>query len=297
MLGTQPPYCQLHLPCGHNCGGIAGEDECLPCLWSCSDTVRRTPQYNGRDLCAICCTERLFESPAIQLSCGHIFHKHCCDTLLRMRWSGPRINFKFMECVSCKNRFMEHPSLNSCTVPLKNLLETMKGKALERLQVDKEMRNAAITDPCSEYYQKPVEYALKRYAYYLCNVCKKPYYGGGEECAQQNAAPIDYNPAELVCPGCSATRGMKECSQHGTEYIGYKCRYCCSLATYYCFGTTHFCAQCHSDFSRIERMKSLPSCPVGPTAKKLEGSVCPLGMEHAPTGEEFLISCGACLGA
>ena len=31
----------------------------------------------------------------------------------------------------------------------------------------------------------------------------------------------------------------QNCPSHGTEYIAFKCRYCCSLAVYFCFGSTH----------------------------------------------------------
>ena len=33
----------------------------------------------------------------------------------------------------------------------------------------------------------------------------------------------------------------QECPEHKRDYIEYKCRYCCSVATFFCFGTTHFC--------------------------------------------------------
>jgi hypothetical protein len=38
------------------------------------------------------------------------------------------------------------------------------------------------------------------------------------------------------------------CPKHGTDYLEYKCRYCCSVAVFFCFGTTHFCNACHDDF-------------------------------------------------
>ncbi|XP_065186981.1 E3 ubiquitin-protein ligase MYCBP2-like isoform X2 [Sycon ciliatum] len=336
--------CSKRLPCGDWCGGIAGEEKCLPCLQSpcCGDSnqasataaapaatstanttvcsssitgsstddntccnnngangavieVARAVHYTADDTCAICYTDTLGEAPAIQLSCGHIFHKHCCDTLLEKQWSGPRISFQFLKCPSCEDCFMEHPSLDTRTIPMVGLFKRVKEKALLRLEVDKELENEAITNPCSEFYQKPAEYAMKRYAYYLCHDCERPYFGGDAQCAVQ-VVGAEFDPQELMCGHCSNVRGVEVCPKHGTDFIAYKCRYCCTLAVYFCWGTTHFCPICHDvNGGELRYQTKFPSCPVGPTCKKLEGVPCPLGIKHPPTGEEFAIGCVVCL--
>lgn len=53
-----------------------------------------------------------------------------------------------------------------------------------------------ITNAARPFYNKPEEYAMDRFAYYLCNKCKKPYFGGEKQCAV--AAPEDFDPEELV---------------------------------------------------------------------------------------------------
>ena len=55
------------------------------------------------------------------------------------------------------------------------------------------------------------------------------------------------------------------CPKHGSDFLEYKCRYCCSVAVFFCFGTTHFCNQCHDDFQRVTNIPktSLPHCPAG----------------------------------
>lgn len=55
------------------------------------------------------------------------------------------------------------------------------------------------------------------------------------------------------------------CSKHGTDFLEYKCRYCCSVAVFFCFGTTHFCNACHDDFQRMTSVpkEELPHCPAG----------------------------------
>lgn len=62
---------------------------------------------------------------------------------------------------------------------------------------------------------------------------------------------------------------LQMCSKHGTDFLEYKCRYCCSVAVFFCFGTTHFCNACHDDFQRMTSVpkEELPHCPAGTTLK------------------------------
>lgn len=168
-------------------------------------------------------------------------------------------------------------------------------------------------------------YAMDRYAYYVCFKCQKAYYGGEARCDAEMGEK--FNPQELVCGGCSdvaraqVTRGhafsftsnyltnrktlsfspsiFQMCPKHGTDYLEYKCRYCCSVAVFFCFGTTHFCDTCHDDFQRLTNIPKhkLPKCPAGPKAKQIIGEDCPLHVVHPPTGEEFALGCGICRNA
>ena len=56
--------CQKILPCGHYCGGISDEPDCLPCLHGCSGAQLR---QDADDMCMICFTEALSPIPSIQL--------------------------------------------------------------------------------------------------------------------------------------------------------------------------------------------------------------------------------------
>ena len=55
------------------------------------------------------------------------------------------------------------------------------------------------------------------------------------------------------------------CPNHGTDYLEYKCRYCFSVAVFFCFGNTNFCNACQDDFQRVANLPKteLPQCPVG----------------------------------
>ena len=89
---------------------------------------------------------------------------------------------------------------------------------------------------------------MHRYAYYVCFKCDKAYYGGEARCDLEAGVDADYDPAELVCGACSDVSRAQMCPKHGTDFLEYKCRYCCSVAVFFCFGTTHFCNPCHDDF-------------------------------------------------
>ena len=51
--------------CGHMCGGIRDEAECLPCLHGCN--TASSLRQDADDMCMICFTEALACAPAIQV--------------------------------------------------------------------------------------------------------------------------------------------------------------------------------------------------------------------------------------
>eukprot|EP00096_Caligus_rogercresseyi_P012080 TRINITY_DN495_c1_g1_i1.p1 TRINITY_DN495_c1_g1~~TRINITY_DN495_c1_g1_i1.p1 ORF type:complete len:440 (+),score=121.56 TRINITY_DN495_c1_g1_i1:88-1320(+) len=285
--------CVKTLPCGHFCGGILNEETCLPCLHGCSKN--HSLKQDADDMCMVCFTEALSPIPSILLLCGHVFHYHCCLAVLSKRWNGPRISFGFRNCPLCKGQ-ISHPSLNKVLSPLQNLYEDVQRKALMRLEYEGLNVCEALNQKGSRYYKDPISLALDRYAYYVCFKCGKAYFGGEAHCEGALGDEDKFNPEELICGGCSDVSRAQMCLKHGSDYLEYKCRYCCSVAVFFCFGTTHFCNACHDDFQRLISLpqKDLPHCPVGPKALKLKGEECPLHVRHPPTGEEFALGCGIC---
>uniref|UniRef100_A0A914Z5E4 RCR-type E3 ubiquitin transferase n=1 Tax=Panagrolaimus superbus TaxID=310955 RepID=A0A914Z5E4_9BILA len=283
--------CGKILPCGHFCGGIKDEETCLPCF-ICEN---QDSKQDADDLCVICFTDRLGGAPCIKLTCGHLFHFKCVKQVLEKRWPGPRILFRFMHCPLC-NAQISHPALTALLKPLESLLQDVSEKAKLRLEYDGLLNSPAITSETSEFYQNPVTFAMERYVYVLCSKCGKAYFGGEASCQEALESSTNFNPEELLCGGCSDIAGAEICGRHGVEYLEYKCRFCCSVAVYFCFASTHFCAGCHADFQRLMPMPkaSLPQCPVGPRCSQLEGEECPLKVKHPPTGEEFSLGCGIC---
>ncbi|KAF8386302.1 rpm-1 [Pristionchus pacificus] len=290
-IGFQEIACEQTKTCGHQCGGVKGEAACLPCMKCPSNENRQ----DGDDVCVICLIDRIGAQPSLMLECGHVFHYGCLKTVLERRWNGPRILFRFMNCPLC-NCEIAHPSLSSLTEPLLALKKDVETKARMRLEYDGLMTCAAIIKPESEFHNRPLEYAMDRYVYVLCFKCGKAYFGGESRCQLAANDASQYNPTELICGGCCDVQGVQMCGRHGVEFLEYKCRFCCSIAVYFCFGTTHFCTSCHDDFQRLMTLPKqlLPQCPVGPKCTQLEEGPCPLRVDHAPTGEEFALGCGVC---
>uniref|UniRef100_A0A8B9J812 E3 ubiquitin-protein ligase MYCBP2 n=1 Tax=Astyanax mexicanus TaxID=7994 RepID=A0A8B9J812_ASTMX len=283
--------------CGHPCGGVKNEDLCLPCLHGCDKSTGCLKQ-DADDMCMICFTEALSAAPAVQLDCSHVFHLQCTRRVLENRWLGPRITFGFMSCPICKNK-INHSVIKDLLDPIKELYEDVRRKALMRLEYEGLHKSEAITTAGARFYNDPAGFAMNRYAYYVCYKCKKAYFGGEARCDAEAGQGDDYDPSELICGACSDVSRAQMCSKHGTDFLEYKCRYCCSVAVFFCFGTTHFCNACHDDFQRMTSVpkEELPHCPAGPKGKQLEGSECPLHVVHPPTGEEFALGCGVCRNA
>ncbi|XP_070552183.1 E3 ubiquitin-protein ligase MYCBP2-like isoform X2 [Ptychodera flava] len=265
------PDCQKHAenacgkthPCGHQCGGIKEEERCLPCLYGCSGNKHGSMlKQDADDMCMICFTEALSAAPAIQIN-------------------------------------IEHGVLRDLLSAIRALEEDVQRKAVMRLEYEGLHKCEAITTPGARFYNDPTGFAMNRYAYYVCFKCKKAYYGGEARCDQEADIADEYDPTELVCGACSDISRAQMCPKHGTDYLEYKCRYCCSVAVFFCFGTTHFCNSCHDDFQRVTSVAKadLPHCPAGPRAKRLDVDECPLHVEHPPTGEEFALGCGICRNA
>jgi len=186
-----------------------------------------------------------------------------------------------MDCPLC-NAEIEHESLRIVLQPMKDLKEAVKDRALKRLQYMKEENAKEITEKNSPFYNNPTAYAFKRYCYYLCFKCNKPYFGGERACnAEQRVAQHD--PKDLICGGCSdVVVGDGKPCKHGKDYIEWKCKFCCNIAVYFCWGNTHFCEPCHKEAVAVSKraVNLLPKCSCK--------------VKHPSNGTEFCLGCSMC---
>ena len=107
----------------------------------------------------------------------------------------------------------------------------------------------------------------------------------------------EFKAEELVCGKCAADTlgvGNAKCGKHGLDFIEFKCKFCCSIAQWFCWGNTHFCDPCHKkqcggDYVSRKKASELPQCPG-------EGK-CPLKVKHPANGQEYPLGCSVCRNA
>jgi hypothetical protein len=109
------------------------------------------------------------------------------------------------------------------------------------------------------------------------------YFGGLKNC-QLNIEDDrrQYDKSELICPKCCPISFESDCKKHQKEYIEFKCKFCCSVALWFCWGTTHFCEPCHRKATEMSKKtaKDLTQCA--------NAESCPLRIQHKPNGGIFL---------
>lgn len=292
--------CNKELGCGHRCCGVKSETSCLPCLEPhCLGSGSSHHQLVPVQECQIC-WEMLRSGPCIQISCGHLYHLDCAKERVRQGFPGPQISFNFMYCPLCGVQgselagaqsstgavTMEHPSLLVELEPFIKLRGKVVKLAKRRLKRTKDKQVLEHLQPGGKFDGRPADYALQLYMYFQCAKCKKPYFGGEKNCQNaDNGENRDYAPGDLICGSCSAVMSGDNCPKHGVDAIEWKCKYCCSVASWFCWGTTHMCDSCHSQCAASSAPKK-QNCSSAAT--------CPLKMKHPPPGREFCLGCAIC---
>ena len=233
------------------------------------------------DDCIICFTE-LRSQPWIESECGHIFHYKCIMDRIKSEYKS-YITLTHADCPICnaelKFQLQDYTDSNYFVK-----INQIRTDLFYRIKTHLKSEDIDLpADIDAENQHALVNFGLSKFNYYNCHKCKSPYFGGKRECGEQPDVPKD----SLVCLGCIG------CKIHGGEHMIFKCRFCCSPATWFCFGHTHFCEPCHNIPWEIVAgdnnqyiHRDLPVC-------KGDGS-CALGIPHAPTGEEFPIGCALC---
>jgi len=278
-------------PCGHPCIGIRGETKCPPCFHP--DCVPKGGKTHD-DYCTICYVEGWSAAPCVQLECKHVFHYHCLMQKLKTRWPAARVVFKYLRCGEC-NRPIKNEMLKRTLYSHEKLKKKVERLALDQLKREGFDEDKRLHDKNDKYYNNKALFAMDRLAYYICYKCKKPYYGGMRKCDAQD---IDkWNEKHLVCGGCRMGSNKKSCKIHGTEFIVWKCKFCCSRGSWFCWGNTHFCDKCHKrqeggDYLNRKPMSAHPKCPGIESGNPMD---CPLKVKHPPNGTNFCLGCNVCL--
>jgi len=277
--------------CGHPCIGIRNEKQCLPCFHP--DCVPKGSE-TWDEWCTICYTEVWSAAPCVQLECGHVAHYHCVLQQLEKRWPAARIVFSYLNCPKCK-RPIRNENLTRKLHRHEKLKRKVVNMALDQLKREGFDEDERLSKKGGKYYNNKELFAMDRLAYYICFKCQKPYYGGMRKCDAQDINK--FNKEHLVCGGCRMGSNKKSCKIHGTEFIVWKCKFCCSRGSWFCWGNTHFCDKCHKrqeggDYLNRKPMSAHPKCPGIESGNPLD---CPLKVKHPPNGNNFCLGCNVCL--
>jgi E3 ubiquitin-protein ligase MYCBP2 len=104
---------------------------------------------------------------------------------------------------------------------------------------EKLSRDPLVQNPASEYFQRPYHFARDKFLFCRCAACRSIFFGGRLACHEDGDAPTEY-----ICNACQGLR----CARHGDGGMIFKCFFCCNPAEWLCFGTTHFCEECHNAY-------------------------------------------------
>ncbi|KAL3146116.1 hypothetical protein ABBQ38_015464 [Trebouxia sp. C0009 RCD-2024] len=266
----------------------------------------RSVTLDGQDACPMC-WEALACGPAIMLSCNHTCHLECAREHLRQGYPGPAISFNFLSCPSCGEGSghrhgnvqissaappMQHPALiDSLQGPLELREQTVQ-LAKRRLKMEG-LHTRPELKPGGLFDGRPADFALTKLLFFECHTCSRPYYGGQRQCGADGAPNEGGHAAnvgdrkELICGACSAHEAGSKCQQHGVEFIEWKCRYCCGIASFFCFGTTHMCTACHEEWQLKPGCKKASRHLCSPVT-------CPLHVLHPDHGLEHCLGCAIC---
>ena len=178
----------------------------------------------------------------------------------------------------------------------KKLYELIKEMSLKRLKLENLDKDPRLIDKNSPWFGKDIEFAMKRLSYYMCFVCKKPYFAGRREFGNDINNKNDnfnYDLQNCLCGKDSELKnvaGKNNCDKHGKDFIEYKCKFCCKIASWFCWGTTHFCEDCHKRQCNEDYVSKYPKDRL----PKCDKFTCEVGGNHPPNGEEFAIGCSIC---
>ena len=158
--------------------------------------------------------------------------------ILNRKWAGPRITFNFLNCTSCKQKIKAStcPEIQQFMDKMNAYETDLKKKAIERGKVEGLDKDKRLKDKSYHHYNRFEDFCVQKVAFFECFECKTPYFGGMKECMQnqeEQKGQEDYKKEDLVCAKCSSQKvsgGIKNCKKHGTDYIEFKCKFCCGIA-------------------------------------------------------------------
>ena len=257
--------CNHMCHCGHPCSGIKGEKEHFGCA-ECNQ--------NYCVICAELCTVK----PSVKMTCGHTAHMECLINFFKAHPVPQRgiINLPRHQMMDC-DKLPYHECVSNIASGWIQIDQRIHQKINKIIQKEDTIhKEEHVTNPASDYYNKPVKFGEDNFLFYMCLNCHKIYYGGHKECGQED----DPN-ADTRCLRCLREySNSNTCPKHGEAGMVIKCFFCCRPSLFFCFGTTYFCEECHKTPSSPKVIPCNGHCPFSP---------------HKPNGTREIVSyCTIC---
>ena len=271
--------CKEILDCGHNCLGVIGEINCPPCL---DDNCKNYGNlYNqNKDTCCPICLVKLSSFPVVILGCNHYLHFLCLRKKLNKGENNKekKLKFNFLKCPVCKKiiQCSYIPEIQK-QIDIYHKLYIKVNEMIEQRVIYKQI-----------YLENDEPFNL--FIFYICFKCNEPYYAGTNSEIIQNIENKKFygNKEDCLCGKDSFInncKGQSYCSIHGYQYIEYKCKFCCKIASRFC-SETHFCEECYYNKSNRKDGKY--------EIKKCYKDLCEFSGFHAPNGIEYCLGCFIC---
>ena len=184
------------------------------------------------------------------------------------------------------------PELQKMINENKKLYEAIKEMSLKRLKFENLDKDPRLTDIKSPRFNKKEIFEMRSLSYFMCYICKKPYFAGRKECGKDPNRYIDdsnsNNKLQCICGKDSYltnVAGKNNCLKHGKDFIEYKCRYCCKIAAFFRWGITHFCEDCYKRQNMGDDITKYPKEKLS----KINKETCEVGGNHAINGKNLLL--------
>eukprot|EP00455_Lapot_gusevi_P055190 TRINITY_DN8963_c0_g1_i1.p1 TRINITY_DN8963_c0_g1~~TRINITY_DN8963_c0_g1_i1.p1 ORF type:complete len:201 (+),score=22.47 TRINITY_DN8963_c0_g1_i1:53-655(+) len=179
-------------------------------------------------------------------------------------------------------------------------VEVLYQDILERVQklieIEHLEQDEKVTTEGSKWYNDALGMGFHVFAFYMCHMCTNPFFGGRRECEPNAEAEV--KPDEIICTSCSDLAGKNCGKPEHSDFVMWKCRFCCNMATWFCWGSTHFCEFCHSN-DPWGRAKGTASGQAERATCAGPGK-CSIVLPHKNGIDqdcELCLGCGQCMGA
>ena len=145
------------------------------------------------------------------------------------------MSLNFISCPQCKELIGDTgvTDIHSAIEGFQDKVEIIMSEALKQGEADGKFKDQI---EMHKFNNNKLKLALSHYNFYECYNCCVPF-------ISKYPCP-NISPENFLCKNC--VKPVDNCPKHGGTTIIFKCKFCCSVASFFCWQTTHFCENCHN---------------------------------------------------